>query len=41
MYRAYVLIPGAAAKMIGNKRKKLIDKDCVERLQLAVTLLNY
>jgi AhpD family alkylhydroperoxidase len=40
MYRAFVLIPGAAAEMINNKRKKLIDKDFTERLQLAVTEVN-
>lgn len=40
MYRAFILIPGAVAKMIGNKRKKLVDKDFVERLQLAVTEVN-
>ncbi|MBN2611712.1 MAG: carboxymuconolactone decarboxylase family protein [Bacteroidales bacterium] len=40
MYRAFILIPSAAAKMIGNKRKKLVNKDFVERLQLAVTEVN-
>jgi len=40
MYCAFVLIPSAVAKMIGNKRKKLVDKDFVERLQLAVTEVN-
>jgi len=40
MYRAFILIPSAAAKMIDNKRKKLIDKHFVERLQLAVTEVN-
>jgi AhpD family alkylhydroperoxidase len=40
MYRAFILIPSAAAKMIGNKRKKIVDKDFVERLQLAVTEVN-
>lgn len=40
MYRAFVLIPGAAAKMIGNKRKKLVVREFVERLQLAVTEVN-
>lgn len=40
MYRAFVMIPGAAAKMIRNKRKKLLDKDFIERLQLAVTEVN-
>ncbi|MBN2274572.1 MAG: carboxymuconolactone decarboxylase family protein [Bacteroidales bacterium] len=40
MYRSFVLLPSAAAKMIGNKRKKLVDKDFVERLQLTVTEVN-
>ena len=40
MYRAFIFIPSAAAKMIENKRKKLVDKDFVERLQLAVTEVN-
>jgi AhpD family alkylhydroperoxidase len=40
MYRAFILIPSATAKMIGNKRKKLVDKDFVERLQLTVTEVN-
>ncbi len=40
LYRAFVMIPAAATKMIGNKRKKLVDKDFVERLQLAVTEVN-
>jgi AhpD family alkylhydroperoxidase len=40
MYRAFVLIPGALAKMIGNCRKKLLSKDFIERLQLAVTEVN-
>jgi AhpD family alkylhydroperoxidase len=40
MYKAFVLIPGALAKMIGNSRKKLVSKELVERLQLAVTEVN-
>jgi len=40
MYRAFVLIPIAVAKMTGNKRKKLVGKDFIERLQLAVTEVN-
>ena len=40
MYRAVVLIPIALAKMLKNKRKKLIDKDFVKKLQLAVTEVN-
>jgi len=40
MYRAFILIPSAAVNMIRNKRKKIVDKDFVERLQLAVTEVN-
>lgn len=40
MYRAFILIPNAAAKMIRNKREKIVNKDFVERLQLAVTVVN-
>lgn len=40
MYRSFILIPNAAAKMIINKRKKIVNKDFVERLQLAVTEVN-
>jgi len=40
MYRAVVMIPIASAKMIENKRKKLVGQDFVERLQLAVTEVN-
>ncbi len=40
MYRAFILIPGAATKMIGNKNKKIVDQKFVERLQLAVTEVN-
>ena len=40
MYRAFILIPGAVANMIRNIRKKLVDKDFIERLQLAVTEVN-
>lgn len=40
MYRAFLLIPGAASRMIANKRKKLVDKEFIERLQLAVTEVN-
>lgn len=35
IYRAFVMIPGAVTKMIGNKRKKLLSRDFIERLQLA------
>ncbi|HZK03832.1 MAG TPA: carboxymuconolactone decarboxylase family protein [Bacteroidaceae bacterium] len=40
MYRAFILIPNAAANLIRNNRDKLIDKDFIERLQLAVTEVN-
>ena len=40
MYRAFVLIPGAAVRMFGNNKSKLIDNKFVERLQLAVTEVN-
>jgi AhpD family alkylhydroperoxidase len=40
MYRAFVMIPSALTKLIGNKKKKLVDKDFIERLQLAVTEVN-
>ena len=40
MYRAFVLVPGALTKLNRNKRKKLIGKDFIERLQLAVTEVN-
>jgi len=40
MYRAFILIPTAVAKMIRNKRKTIVKKDFVERLQLAVTEVN-
>jgi AhpD family alkylhydroperoxidase len=37
MAHAFVLLPGAAARMIGNKKKKLLGREFIERLQLAVT----
>lgn len=40
LYRAYVYVPRAMAKLIGNRRTKLVDKHFVERLQLAVTEVN-
>lgn len=40
MYRAFVLVPSAMRKMIGNKKSKLVDENFVERLQLAVTEVN-
>lgn len=40
MYRAFSMVPGAIAKINENKRKKLVNNDFVERLQLAVTEVN-
>ncbi len=40
MYLAFIHIPSSALSMIINKRKKIIDKYFVERLQLAVTEVN-
>lgn len=40
LYRSFVFIPRAASKLIGNNKSKLIDKQFVERLQLAVTEVN-
>lgn len=40
MYGAFVKIPGAAAVLMRNKRKKLVGQDFIERLQLAVTEVN-
>ncbi|MDD4143273.1 MAG: carboxymuconolactone decarboxylase family protein [Prolixibacteraceae bacterium] len=40
MYRSFVTLPGAVAKMIRNKKNKLVDKGLIERLQLAVTEVN-
>ncbi len=40
LYRSFVFIPGAASKLIGNSKSKLISKQFVERLQLAVTEVN-
>ncbi len=37
MYRAFVLLPSSIVKLLGNRRKKLVDDDFVERLQLAIT----
>ncbi len=40
MYNAFVHIPIAIVRMIGNKRKKLLTNEFIERLQLAVTGVN-
>jgi len=37
MYRAFVYVPRAMLTLIRNKKSKLVDKQFVERLQLAVT----
>jgi len=40
LYCSFVFIPGAMSKLIGNNRSKLVDKQFIERLQLAVTEVN-
>lgn len=40
LYRAYLRIPAAAAQLIRNSRRSLVDKQFIERLQLAVTEVN-
>lgn len=40
MYKSIVFVPRAIEKMRGNKKSNLVDKDFVERLQLAVTEVN-
>ena len=40
LYRSFVFAPRAMSKLIGNSKRKLIDKQFVERLQLAVTEVN-
>jgi AhpD family alkylhydroperoxidase len=40
LYRAFVSFPRAASRMIGNNKSKLVDRQFVERLQLAVTEVN-
>ncbi len=40
MYRATVFAPGAMSKLIGNKKRKVLDQNFVKRLQLAVTEVN-
>jgi len=40
LYRAFIYVPGAIVKLTGNKKNKLIDKQLVERLMLAVTEVN-
>lgn len=40
MYRAFMYIPRAMVKMVGNSKSKLVDNDLLKRLQLAVTEVN-
>ncbi len=40
MYRAFMYIPRALVKLIGNAKSKLVDNDLLKRLQLAVTEVN-
>jgi AhpD family alkylhydroperoxidase len=40
MYCAFTKIPRAIVTLVRNKRKKILDKEFVERLQLAVTEVN-
>ncbi|HCS36733.1 MAG TPA: alkylhydroperoxidase, partial [Sphaerochaeta sp.] len=40
LYRASKMLPAAAGKISTNRRTKLVDKDLIERMQLAVTEVN-
>lgn len=40
MYQAFMLVPAALNKLIKNKKQEIIEKDFIERLQLAVTEVN-
>ena len=40
MYRSFIYVPRAAAKLMGNSKSKLVDEDLLRRLQLAVTEVN-
>lgn len=40
MYRAFMYIPRAVVKLMGNAKSKLVDNDLLKRLQLAVTEVN-
>ena len=40
LYRAFVFVPGAVSKLVGNSKSKLIDKQFIERIQLAITEVN-
>jgi len=39
-YKAFVLLPRAMSKFLGNNRSKLLSRDFIERMQLAVTEVN-
>ena len=40
LYRAFVFIPAAAAKLIDNNKSQLLSSQFIKRLQLAVTEVN-
>ena len=40
LYHSFVFVPGAISKLVENNKSKLLDKQFVERLQLAVTEVN-
>ena len=40
MYRAFVFIPRAVIKLVGNSKNPLVDDEFIRRLQLAVTEVN-
>ena len=40
LYRAFIFVPGAMSKLIGNSKNKAIDKQFLERIQLAITEVN-
>ncbi len=40
MYWAFINIPKALLRLISNKKSKIVDKEFIERLQLAVTEVN-
>ena len=40
LYRAYLYVPRAIARLIRNRKSRLVDEQFIERLQLAVTEVN-
>lgn len=40
LFRAFIFVPGAISKLIGNKKSKLIDNQFIERIHLAITEVN-